>query len=404
MLDEADEMLDLGFREELEAILETTPAERRTLLFSATIPKPIAALAKRYQRDALRIATTGEREAHGDIEYRALRIAPREREHAVVNVLRYFEARGALVFCATREGVRHLHANLLERGFSVVALSGELSQNERTRALQALRDGRARVCVATDVAARGLDLPDLGLVVHADLPQRPRDAAAPQRPHRPRRPQGRVRADRALHPPPPRRAAADRRQRRAPSGRRRRSADEIRAKDQERLLARARARSTELPPRSVAAATALLAGRSAEAIAAALIRLHRAGLPAPEELIERRHAPHRPARAPAGPRAARPPATSVWFRMNVGRARNADPRWLIPLICRRGHVTKQEIGIDPHLRPRDPLRDRPPRRRALRGVAARPDAEDASVRIEPLREARPRRASGPKGTRRQNPT
>ena len=77
----------------------------------------------------------------------------------------------AIVFCNTRNAVRHLQAALLERGFSVVALSGELTQNERTHALQALRDGRARVCVATDVAARGIDLPNLGLVIHADLPQ-----------------------------------------------------------------------------------------------------------------------------------------------------------------------------------------------------------------------------------------
>ena len=88
----------------------------------------------------------------------------------VVNVLRFFESPSALVFCNTRDAVRHLQATLLERGFSVVALSGELTQNERTQALQALRDGRARVCVATDVAARGIDLPNLDLVIHADLP------------------------------------------------------------------------------------------------------------------------------------------------------------------------------------------------------------------------------------------
>ena len=98
---------------------------------------------------------------------------PRERDLAVVNLLRFHDAPGALVFCATRDGVTHLAANLAERGFAVVALSGELSQRERNPALQALRDGRARVCVATDVAARGLDLPDLGLVIHADLPQNP---------------------------------------------------------------------------------------------------------------------------------------------------------------------------------------------------------------------------------------
>ena len=170
VLDEADEMLDLGFREDLEFILEATPAERRTLLFSATMPKTIANLAKRYQRNALRIEASGGERAHADIEYRAIRVAPNEVEHAVVNVLRFVEAQSTLVFCNTRDHVRHLHATLLERGFAAVYLSGELSQGERNHALQALRDGRARVCVATDVAARGIDLPNLGLVIHADLP------------------------------------------------------------------------------------------------------------------------------------------------------------------------------------------------------------------------------------------
>jgi ATP-dependent RNA helicase DeaD len=172
VLDEADEMLDLGFREDLEALLDATPAERRTLLFSATLP-PRRSRRWPSATSATRCASpppTSAR-AHGDIDYQAMLIPPRERELAVVNVLRFIDAGGALVFCATRDGVTHLHANLNERGFAVVALSGELSQAERTRALQSLRDGRARVCIATDVAARGLDLPDLGLVVHADLPQ-----------------------------------------------------------------------------------------------------------------------------------------------------------------------------------------------------------------------------------------
>ncbi len=142
VLDEADEMLDLGFREDLEFLLDATPETRRTLMFSATIPKEIAALARRYQRDSLRIDTGGRNEPHGDIEYRAVNVAPHDVERAAVNVLRYFEARAALVFCATREGVRRLHGRLLERGFDAVALSGELSQHERTSALQSLRDGR----------------------------------------------------------------------------------------------------------------------------------------------------------------------------------------------------------------------------------------------------------------------
>ena len=170
VLDEADEMLDLGFRDDLEFILEALPDERRTLLFSATLPKAIAALATRYQKQAARIAVAGAVGGHADIEYRALRVMPHEVEHAIVNLLRFVDASSAIVFCNTRDAVRRLHAGLLERGFDAVSLSGELSQSERNHALQALRDKRARVCVATDVAARGIDLPNLGLVIHADLP------------------------------------------------------------------------------------------------------------------------------------------------------------------------------------------------------------------------------------------
>ena len=177
VLDEADEMLDMGFREELEEILDSTPRTRRTLLFSATMPRPIVALAKRYQRDALRIETLGDNEGHQDIAYQAVAVSPTDIEHAAVNLLRFHEAETAILFCATREAVRRLHASLAERGFHAVALSGEHSQNERNQALQALRDQRARVCVATDVAARGIDLPSVSLVIHVELP---RDAEALQ--------------------------------------------------------------------------------------------------------------------------------------------------------------------------------------------------------------------------------
>jgi ATP-dependent RNA helicase DeaD len=163
VLDEADEMLDLGFQEDLEFILDATPESRQTLLFSATMPREIETLARRYQRDAARIETLRRNEQHADIEYRAIRVAPNDIEHAVVNVIRLHDARATLVFCATRESVKRLHMRLVERGFSAVALSGELTQSERMHALQALRDGRARVLVATDVAARGLDLPELTL-------------------------------------------------------------------------------------------------------------------------------------------------------------------------------------------------------------------------------------------------
>ena len=117
VLDEADEMLDMGFRADLQFILETTPAERRTLLFSATLPKAIVTLAQHYQKDALRIATRSDVAGHADIEYRAIRIAGNKIERAVVNLLRFMDPPSALVFCNTRNAVRHMEAQLTERGF-----------------------------------------------------------------------------------------------------------------------------------------------------------------------------------------------------------------------------------------------------------------------------------------------
>ena len=237
VLDEADEMLDLGFREDMEFILKTTPESRRTLLFSATLPRGIVALAKQYQQQTRFASRSRATKAAMPISSTAPSGSPpRDVEHAVVNVLRFFESPSALVFCNTRNAVRHLQATLLERGFSVVALSGELTQNERTQALQSLRDGRARVCVATDVAARGIDLPNLDLVIHADLPNDAGGDAASLRPHRPRRPQGRQRPAGAAGAQAARGIAAQSRPASTPSGARRRQPDEIRKLDQERML------------------------------------------------------------------------------------------------------------------------------------------------------------------------
>lgn len=338
VLDEADEMLDLGFRDDLEVILDAMPEERRTLLFSATLPKGIVQLARQYQRDAVRISTVSTGTQHADIDYRAVRVAPSDLEHAIVNLLRYFDARGAMVFCATREAVRRLHGNLLEKGFSAVALSGELSQSERNHALQALRDGRARVCIATDVAARGIDLPDLGLVIHADLPN---DAAtllhrsgrtgragkkgicAVLVPHSRRR-----RAERLLHEA-----------RLKPQWMNPPSAEEIRAKDLERMLAEP-ALSEGPGEEEQAAVAALLEKFTAEQIASAYVRLHRERLPEPEELFA--DSAHEPEERERGPRHGF--EDSSWFRINVGRNGNADPRWLLPFLCRHGHVTRRDIG------------------------------------------------------------
>ncbi len=384
VLDEADEMLDLGFREDLEFILDATPGGRQTLLFSATMPREIETLARRYQSEAVRIQTIRRDEQHADIEYSAVRTTPTGIEHAVVNVLRFHEMRAALVFCATRESVKRMHARLVERGFAAVALSGELTQAERTLALQSVRDGRARVLVATDVAARGLDLPDLALVIHADLPndretllhRSGRTGRAGKKGlcvlivpfNRRRKAEGLVGAARVNvtwgNAPTP---------------------DAIRARDQERFQADP-VFTEPATEDDQALVVSLQEARTADEIALALVRMHRAQLPAPEEVMEdtgppRRDDRARPSRANgrdfdraarpatdrneryvaapraserprhAGPREPRPergnresPKDMVWFRLNIGRDRNADPRWLLPLICRAGNISKAEIG------------------------------------------------------------
>ena len=171
VLDEADEMLNLGFREELEYILSQTPKEKRTLLFSATFSKQIEKLASKFQNNALRISTVEKNKQHIDIEYHAIKVTSRNIEYAIMNTLRYHEGKKSLVFCGTRANVNHLTSRLNNRGFSVVSISGELSQKERLNALRSIKNGHSKVCVATDVAARGIDLPNLDLVIHADLPK-----------------------------------------------------------------------------------------------------------------------------------------------------------------------------------------------------------------------------------------
>ncbi|MEL7317558.1 MAG: DEAD/DEAH box helicase [Pseudomonadota bacterium] len=339
VLDEADEMLDMGFREDLEEILDATPETRRTLLFSATMPRPIQRLAERYQKDALRLTLAGKDRGHGDITYQAVTVAPSEIENAVVNLLRFHEAESAICFCATRESVRRLHATLQNRGFGVVALSGEHSQSERNQALQAMRDRRARVCVATDVAARGIDLPTLSLVIHVDTP---RDAETLQ--HRSGR-TGRAgkKGTAAILVPFNRR----RRVERMLGGARIEAEwldaptpEAIRKKDRARLMEKLTT-PAEYEDDDRAMAAELMERLSPEDIAAALVQAHRAKLPEPEELLANTPAARDKDKADRH----RPGFEDVvWFKMGVGRRQNAEPRWLLPLICRRGHITRNEIG------------------------------------------------------------
>nr|WP_244867499.1 DEAD/DEAH box helicase [Vannielia litorea] len=331
VLDEADEMLDLGFREELEFILGEAPQERQTLLFSATVPPAIAELAKSYQRDAVRIESKADTSQHADIEYLAMAVAEADLEHCVINTLRYYEAPNAIVFANTRATVGRITTRLANRGFKVVALSGELSQQERTNALQAMRDGRARVCVATDVAARGIDLPNLDLVVHAELPGSHETLL-----HRSGRtgragrkgvsvlvvtPRSRKKALRVLgmaqitakwaEPP---------------------SAEAVQARDADRMLEDPV--WEEAPREEEADAIARLVDRfSPELLAAAFLRNYTSQHSAPEELS-----------GDLKPKPREEFGASVWFSVSQGRNQGAEPRRLLPMLCKGGGLTRDDIG------------------------------------------------------------
>ncbi|MBU1306590.1 MAG: DEAD/DEAH box helicase [Alphaproteobacteria bacterium] len=339
VLDEADEMLDLGFREDLEFILDAAPEDRRTLMFSATVPKPIAQLAKTFQRNALRVAATSSGEQHADIDYKLMLVPTAERENAIINTLLYFESVNTIVFASTREGVKHLSARLHNRGFDVVTLSGELSQAERTNALQSMRDGRARICVATDVAARGIDLPNLDLVIHADLPTN-----ADTLLHR----SGRTgRAGRkgtcVIIAPLHRRNVAKRVlstakldvTMMAPP-----SAAEIDARYREGILS-AEALNLPIGEEEAEFVGQLLARYTPDAIAAAYLRQQLAARPAPEDVTE---SPVPGAPGDSDPRVREKFEGGTWFKVSVGRKQKAEPRWLLPMLCKAGGVTKTAIG------------------------------------------------------------
>ncbi|ARO14613.1 ATP-dependent RNA helicase DeaD [Ketogulonicigenium robustum] len=336
VLDEADEMLDLGFREDLEYILNAAPEDRRTLLFSATVPSGIAALARDFQKDALRLVAGGEARQHVDISYQALSVTVRDRDNAIFNLLRFHEAQRAIIFCKTRANVNHLLARMGNRGFKVVALSGELSQAERSHALQALRDGRAQVCIATDVAARGIDLPGLELVIHADLPTNPETLL-----HRSGRtgragskgvsalivtPADYKKAQRIL-----RAANVEAEWGKAPG------ADDVAARDDQRMFDDAILNAPAGEESGIAAT--LLDRFGADHLAAAFVRLWRSSRPTPEELSEVA-AP----RAPSEPRARSEFGASQWFRLSAGHVDRAEARWLLPKICDGGAITRDDIG------------------------------------------------------------
>ena len=365
VLDEADQMLDLGFKDELDGILERLPAARRTHLVSATFPDAVLALADRFQRAPVFVEGTAGGAAHADIEHVVHRIGARDHYAALVNLLLLAGVERTLLCVRTREHTVSLADKLAADGFAAMPIHGDLAQAQRTRTLESFRRGTVRVLVATDVAARGLDIADVTAVVHVHPPI---DAATYV--HRSGRTGRAGQKGRSILLATKHVEARARRLFREAGIRPTLlpvpGADEVEA----RLLERATAAATAAidaagtPRRDhLAAAERLLQGREPAAVVAALLARTLSTTRAPVTLEGQAPAP-RPRREepPQGPRLAperrgAPGAPPSWrrertaaangfarFRINWGLRDGADARRILAHVCRRGDVDSRLIG------------------------------------------------------------
>lgn len=375
VLDEADQMFDLGFREELEAILGKLPAERQTHLVSATFPRDVMALGERYQKNPAAVEGTRLGEANANIEHVVHIVRQDQRLSALINLLLAEPDERTLIFVRTRADTGELARALIEAGFHVAALSGDMEQEDRTRTLAAFRSGMLRVLVATDVAARGLDVPDIARVIHADPP-----GDADMYTHR----SGRTgRAGRTgesiLLVSPNMRARVQNLVRRAkvePKLQPVPDAHEIERRADQRLLEALGSDEELVAPKVRSLADALLATlRPEELVSRLLLRLHHYGPVAPRTVTR-----HEESDAPR-PRSGGP--LFVPFRISWGQRQGADPRRLLALVCRRGGIRGSDVGAI-EIGPTASRFEVKAEVAAGFAVAARkPDSRDPRVRIEP---------------------
>lgn len=171
VLDEADEMLNMGFREDIETILKEMPEERQTGLFSATMPKPILELTKTYQKDAAYIRMTPKEVTIPLIKQAYYQVRRQDKEEVLCRLIDYYDPKRALIFCNTKRMVDELTEHLKSRGYEAEGLHGDLSQHQRDTVMNLFRSGRANILIATDVAARGIDVSDVEAVYNYDVPE-----------------------------------------------------------------------------------------------------------------------------------------------------------------------------------------------------------------------------------------
>lgn len=170
ILDEADEMLNMGFKEDIDSILEQTPAMKRVWLFSATMPNAVKRISKNYMVDPLEVVVGKQNSVAANIDHRYYMMKEKDRYYAIKRILDYYPDIFGLIFCRTRRETSLVSDKLEKEGYSVVALHGDLTQAQRDAAMKKFRERTVKVLVATDVAARGLDVHDISHVIHYNLP------------------------------------------------------------------------------------------------------------------------------------------------------------------------------------------------------------------------------------------
>ncbi len=171
VLDEADEMLNMGFREDMELILGQIPGEHQTALFSATMPKPILEITDRFQKDAKLVKVAAKELTIPLVSQKFYRVKNQDKDAACVRLLEYYQPKLTLIFCNTKKKVDELADLLKKQGFQAEGLHGDLSQAQRDVAMNRFRNGGASILIATDVAARGIDVDDVEAVINYDIPQ-----------------------------------------------------------------------------------------------------------------------------------------------------------------------------------------------------------------------------------------
>ena len=338
VLDEADEMLNMGFRDDIETILEYIPAEgRQTILFSATMPKPILDITRKYQHDAVNIKVVKKELTVPSIEQYYYDVKRSDKVEVLTRLLDYYNPKLSLVFCNTKRMVDELAEELKGRGYFAEGLHGDMKQSQRDRVMKGFRSGKTEILIATDVAARGIDVDDVEAVFNYDIPQ-----STEYYVHRIGRTGRAGKSGKAITLCSGRRQVGELLQigRLVKAGIERAALPtpaQIRERGQERLLsemAEALAQPEENAPFSRAVETLAGQGYPPEAIAAAALRLA-----AGEGETDLEEIPPSPAYRPDAPHGG--------YRkicINIGREKNVAPNHIVAAIAGRTGMQGRDIG------------------------------------------------------------